>query len=156
MKRLTFAGFLLLSVCVPAWAYDYQGLRTEIAKPAYNGLTDTQIAALINTTTITLTPSPLTLTGGQLYNAIVPAEWTALTAAMQQNIRDILYSAGAGIDVSSGTNARNMILLAFGAGTQTRANLVALVTITETLAQEFGWTAAGLTPGEITAARLLH
>lgn len=58
-----------------------------------------------------------------VYNCIVPSEWTALTDAQRQNIRDILTLGTA--DVSTGTNVRNMILSVFGAGTQTRANLVA-------------------------------
>lgn len=154
MRRLAFALCLLAS---PAWAYDYAGLRTEIAKPAYNGLTDAQIATAINTTTITLTPAPFSLTSGQIYNAIVPSEFAALTAPQQQNVRDVLTAAAGqgGVDVSAGTNARNVMVALF-TGKQTLTNLAALVTVTETLAQSFGWPAAGLPPGEITAARLLH
>src|SRR4051812_35443993 len=72
-------------------------------------------------------PDLTSVSGAGIYNAIVPSEFTALTAANQQLVRDV-FGLGDRIDVRSGTNARAVLLNAFGAGTVTRTNLAALVT----------------------------
>lgn len=72
-------------------------------------------------------PANAYLTGAQIYNAIVPSEFQALTAALQVIVRDVL-GLGGNIDVNVGTNARVALLQAFGAGSVTRTNLAALVT----------------------------
>lgn len=132
---------------------DYPALKAEIALPKYGGMTDQQIASAINAEIVTTMPSPFTLSGGPIYNAIVPSEFAALTADQKQNVRDVISAAAGGVDVSSGTNARAVMLAVFGAGTTTRANLAALVAVTITRAEQLGWPRNGITIGEIAAAR---
>lgn len=129
---------------------DYAGLKAEIAKPAYSGMTDTQIAAALNTNTVTEQLSPLTVSGAQIYNAIVPSEFAALTDAQKQSVRDV-FGLGDGIDVSVGSNARLALATAFGASTASRANLLALATVTQTIARSFGFSAVN--DQEVKAAR---
>ena len=61
----------------------------------------------------------------ELFEAIVPADWTAATAQEKQRIQLVL-SMGT-VDVR-GANTRAAFQAAFGAGTTTRANLLALLT----------------------------
>lgn len=91
------------------------------------GMTTAQKLATVNAWTVVSTINPLILRGSQIYNAIVPSEFQTLTAAQQQLVRDV-FGLGDQIDVSAGTNVRTVLLSAFGAGTQTRANLAALAT----------------------------
>lgn len=129
MKRILLAA-MLLCLGAPAWAQcNYAAIKTEVALAKYNGQTNAQIAATINAATVSQTPSPFTITGGQIYNAIVPSEFTPLTADQKQTVRDIISAAAGGIDVSTGTNARTAFLAVFGAGTTTRANMAALLTV---------------------------
>jgi len=132
---------------------DYAGLKAEIALAKYIGQTDDQIAAALIAQVVVVTLSPFRVNGADIYNAIVPSEWAALLAAQQQTVRDI-FSLGAGIDVSAGTNARAALLGAFGAGTVTRTNLAALVTVNTTRAAQLGYI-VGVTDlvQEIAAAR---
>lgn len=129
---------------------DYAGLKAEIAKPAYVGMTDAQIAVAVNTNTVTAQLAPLQVNGAQIYNAIVPAEFAALSAAQQQLVRDV-FGLGDGIDVSAGTNARTVLANAFGAATASRANLLALATVTQTIARSLGF--ASVNDQEVLAAR---
>ena len=129
---------------------DYAGLKAEIAKPAYTGMTDAQIAAAINTNTVTMQISPLRVNGADIYNAIVPAEFQALTAAQQQIVRDV-WGLGDGIDVSVGSNARLALAGAFGSATASRANLLALASVTQTIAKSLGF--LSINDQEVLAAR---
>lgn len=56
----------------------------------------------------------------EIINAIVPADWSALSAAEKQRI-ELITGAGQ-VDVKN-ANVRNQFLQAFGAGTTTRTNL---------------------------------
>jgi hypothetical protein len=76
-----------------------------------------------------------TLTGAQIYNCIVPSEFTALTAGNQQIVRDIT-GLGGDINVKTGTNARTALLNVFGAGTTSRTNLSTANTENITRAEE--------------------
>jgi len=129
---------------------DYAGLKAEIAKPAYVGMTDAQIAAAINTNTVTTQISPLRVNGADIYNAIVPSEFAALSTAQQQIVRDV-FGLGEGIDVSLGSNARLALANAFGAATTSRANLLALATVTQTIAKSLGF--SSINDQEVLAAR---
>jgi hypothetical protein len=129
---------------------DYAGLKAEIAKPAYASMTDAQIATAINTNTVTTQLSPMQVNGAQIYNAIVPAEFTALSTAQQQLVRDV-FGLGDGIDVSAGTNARTVLANAFGAATVSRANLLAMTALTQTIAHSLGF--SSVNDQEVLAAR---
>jgi hypothetical protein len=129
---------------------DYAGLKAEIAKLTYAGMTDAQIATAINTNTVTSQLSPLRVNGADIYNAIVPSEFQALSTAQQQLVRDV-WGLGEGIDVSAGANARTVLANAFGAATTSRANLLALATVTQTIAASLGFSLVN--DQEIKAAR---
>lgn len=129
---------------------DYAGLKAEIAKQAYASMTDAQIATAINTNTVTTQLSPLRVSGAEVYNAIVPSEFSALSQAQQQTVRDV-FGLGDGIDVSAGSNARTALANAFGAATTSRANLLALTTVTQTIARSLGFTSVN--DQEVLAAR---
>lgn len=61
----------------------------------------------------------------KIYNAIVPADFTSLTAANQQLVRDIL---GMGtVDASSGTNVHAVLASVFAGKTTTLSNFAALI-----------------------------
>ena len=62
-----------------------------------------------------------------LQNAVLASDYTGLTAAQQQLWLTIIVAGGGHIDVSQ-TGIRNQIGSIFGAGTTTRANLLALQT----------------------------
>jgi hypothetical protein len=89
------------------------------------------------------------VSGSEIYNTIVPAEFTALTDAQKQNVRDV-FGLGDRIDVRTGTNIRTSLLNAFGAGTATRTALGALVTQQQSRASELGL--AGVTATDIVDA----
>lgn len=86
--------------------------------------TTAQKLAAINAITVAGPVAPLLIPTYRIFNVIDPTEFGALLATNQQRIRDIL-SMGT-VDASTGTNARALMLSVFGAGTTTRANLVAL------------------------------
>lgn len=88
--------------------------------------TDTaaQKIAKLNAWTVVGSATKAVLPTYSIYNAIVPSEFQALTAANQQYVRDIL---GMGtVDASVGTNVRAVISSIF-AGKVTLTNLAALV-----------------------------
>jgi hypothetical protein len=129
---------------------NYVALKTEIAKTAYNGMTEAQIIATINAGSAT-TLTTLTLSSSQIYDAIVPAEFQALSAAMQQFVRDI-WGLGSGIDVGPASNARTVLAAAFGAGSTSRANLIALLNSTTTIAAGLGFP-NGIAEADLVVAR---
>lgn len=116
---------------------DIQALAAEIANDplsrGYSGMTDQQVADDLNTAYREVIRS--TLTGSTIFNAIEPSEFEALGDQSKQFVRDV-FSLGDAVDVGEGTNARAVLLGAFGAGTTTRENLVAAVTDTRTRAEE--------------------
>lgn len=66
-----------------------------------------------------------TISTGQLQNAVVASEYTALTAGLQNLWQAIILSGGGRIDISQ-SGIRSQIGAIWGAGTTTRANLLAL------------------------------
>lgn len=99
----------------------------------YSSMTDQEVANDLNTSYREVIRS--TLTGSSIFNAINPSEFEALDDQTKQFVRDV-FSLGDAVDVDEGTNARAVLLGAFGAGTTTRDNLVAAVTQTQTRAEE--------------------
>jgi hypothetical protein len=82
-------------------------------------------------------PERTSVSGSEIFNAIVPAEFGALTAANKDLVRDV-FGLGDSINVATGTNARTVLLNAFGAGTATRTALAVLVTQQQSRASELG------------------
>jgi hypothetical protein len=101
-----------------------------IAKwPSVTGANVTAKLANLNGQTVTgAVPSAFTVTGSDIYNCLVGSEWTALTAANQQNVRDIFNLPT--VHLGTAATAQIALLAIFGAGTATRANLVALAQAT--------------------------
>lgn len=79
----------------------------------------------INALTVNGTAQPAIIPTYKIYNAIVPADFTSLTAANQQLIRDI-FGMGT-VDASPGTNVRTVVQNIFTGKATTLANLGALV-----------------------------
>jgi len=99
-------------------------LRTELLTDplarGYAGMTDTQAASSLNTANRTVERE--SLERREMFNAPVASEYNALAADKKDNVKLVL-SLGGAIDVRTGTNARAVMLDAFGAGTQTRTNI---------------------------------
>lgn len=108
-------------------------IRTDPLVRGYS--TKTQTAQYNDLFTAYRTRERPTLTGAQIYNCVVPAEFTALTAGNQQIVRDIT-GLGGDINLQTGTNARNALLNVFGAGTTTRTNIGTAVNQAITRAEE--------------------
>lgn len=79
-------------------AYNQQVLIDELALVAYNGLTDQQATDLLNDTTTGITQNTPLMTSGELYSIIKNPAWLLLTAADQDEIRDLLALCGGSFD----------------------------------------------------------
>jgi hypothetical protein len=101
-----------------------------IAKwPQFAGTT-AQKLALANAATTPAPARPMVVESYRIYNLIVPAEFTALTAANQTLVRDIINMGI--VDASPGTSVRARMLAAFPNGTATFAALAALAATYDT------------------------
>jgi hypothetical protein len=98
---------------------NWQALKTELALPAYAGMTDAQKAAAVNAKTVNVNKT--TMTASEVLNAVVASEWTALSAANKQLVWDVVHL---GTLNPFGVEATLMVN-AFGAGSQTIAALAA-------------------------------
>lgn len=119
-----------------------------------SGSTTSKLAQ-VNSATVSGPSTPMIIPTYKIYNVIDTTEFTALSAANQQLVRDIL---GMGtVDGSAGTSIRNRMLAIFGAGTATRTALTALASVYDSPSVPW-WQANGyLRPfdmGDVTAAGL--
>lgn len=88
-----------------------------------SGTTAAKLTA-INALTVAGAATPMVIPTYRIYNVIVASEFTALSAANQQLVRDIL---GMGtVDASPGTSVRARITALFPSGTATFTALSAL------------------------------
>lgn len=113
---------------------NYVALKTEIAKPAYNGMSDVQICAAINAAS----GSPIdrdNVAGGELVSALVRSEVNALAAADRSYVQTVCAAQ----TIPLTANFKTELGAVFGAGTATRTNLLALLKSTQTLANQFGF-----------------
>lgn len=87
----------------------------------YASMTDAQAATSLNTpnrpTERAVVPTY------DLFDAIVPAEWAALSAVERQRVETVLSLGSVNL---RGANTRASLMATFGAPTTTRANLIAL------------------------------
>jgi len=90
----------------------------------YAAMTDQQVADDLNDVSREVLYNKLS--GSTIFNAINPSEFVALTDQNKQLVRDV-FSLGDTVDVGPNTNARDVLINAFGAGTLTLDNLVAAV-----------------------------
>lgn len=117
----------------------------------------TTAAKLTQINSITVSGSAVTMVVPtyKIYNLIVAADFTALTAANQQLVRDIL---GMGtVDASPGTAVRSRIVSLFPSGTATFTALSALAATYDT-PQVSWWQSAGyssqISQSDLTVAGL--
>lgn len=133
---------------------DYQALKSELTTDplakGYAGMSDAQAAASL--TTAYRTTERASIRASELYEAVVDSEFTALAANIQTRVRD-LYTLDV-VPAATGSRARAVLLAIFGAGTQTRANLAALVKVDVRRCDEIGW-GVGVTDQDVAAARAL-
>lgn len=80
------------------------------------------VADLLNQSSAAVSIPRRTVPAWEVFDAIVPAEWAALTAQEKQRIQTILSMGTVSVQ---GTNTRNAFAAVFGAG-PTRTALVAL------------------------------
>lgn len=136
---------------------NYPALKTEVqsdpngygyAAPLATG-TYWQVADLLNTVRATIHVDRDLVAAHEVYEAIVPAEWSALTADEKQRVSTLL---GMGEINAKGTNTRASFAAAFGAGTTTRTNLVALQTRDGSRAEQLFGAGTVIRPEDITTA----
>lgn len=131
---------------------DYVVLKSEITSdPAllgYAGKSDQEIADLLNSQATGRTIVRTVIPSHEILEATVPGEWAALTAAEKQRYQTI---TGAGQVNLRGSNTRSALAAMFGAGTTTRANLIALQKVVVSRAEELGL--GRVEPGHIGKAR---
>lgn len=92
--------------------------------PSVAGANTSAKLAALRAEMVTGAAIPMIVPAYMVYNAIVPSEFSALSAANQQLVRDILTQGT--VDGTSGKTARTIMLQVFGAGTTTRSNLAAI------------------------------
>lgn len=119
---------------MPDWAALKAELTDDPLTRGYAGMTDAQVLASLLTQNRSVARQ--TVRGAEIYNAIVPGEFQALSAAQQQFVRDV-FSLGDEIDARPSTNARNVLATIFD-NTTTLTNLAALLSQTISRAEELG------------------
>uniref|UniRef100_A0A6M3IJS8 Uncharacterized protein n=1 Tax=viral metagenome TaxID=1070528 RepID=A0A6M3IJS8_9ZZZZ len=137
---------------------DYAILKTEItsdprgygyATPWVAG-TDWQVAELLNRVRDTIAVDKDLVSTPEIFEAIVPGEWAVASAQEKQRIQLIL-SMGS-VDLR-GPNTRASFQAAFGSGTQSRANLVALLTRKGSRAEELFGSGVSVSWDDVAKAR---
>lgn len=110
---------------------DYQALKTELlTDPLALGLAGmSNSAAADKLNEIPANPAPGrqierdTVPSWEVFEATVPAEWSALSAAEKQRYQSMLAMGSINLKKP---NTRAALAAIFGAGTTTRSNLIAL------------------------------
>jgi len=131
---------------------DYAILKTEITVDplgrGYSTMTDAEVASSLNT--VDRTVDVASVTGQHIFEAVVPAEYAALSA----DYKNLLYAIiGMGEILVNATNTKAALLAMFGAGTTTRANLTGLQTRAASRAEELGLPM--LDAGNVQSARAM-
>ena len=125
-------------------------LRDELTSDplarGYAGMSDQQAADSLNTANRTVDRG--VIAAHEAVDAIVAAEWLSL-ADVKRSAITLIVSAGQ-VNVAN-PNVQAIFANAFGAGTATRANLIALKTETVSRAVELGLN--NVRPGTVAEAR---
>lgn len=125
-------------------------LRAELTNDpltrGYAGMTADAAATSLNTANRVVNRSSVST--AEIFEAIVPSEYDALTAAQKERVR-VLLSLGSVL--VNGANAQATLLGAFGVGTTSRTNLIAVARETVSRAVELGL--GRIKPGYILEAR---
>ena len=105
---------------------DLVALKAELLNAHYAGMSDAAAAAELNKVpswNATDKQDRGLVSAYEVFEAIVPAEWAALTAQEKQRVQTVLSM---GMVNLKGVNTRASLGAAFGAGTATRTALLAL------------------------------
>lgn len=129
-----------------------QTLKTEITTDpntvGYSQMDDSAIADSLNA------PGPQvdrdSITGGEIASAVDLAEWKALTNVLDREYVTALMSVDS---IPLTQNFKQNVAGLFGAGSETRANLLALLKRTGSRAEELGL--GRVTPSDVANARRL-
>ena len=100
-------------------------LLNELAKPEMAALSDAAAAAALAAKTVTRNRDSVAT--WEIFEAIAPADYTALSAANKSLLGTVLSLGSVSVN---GTNTKGVLLGMFAAGTATRTALVALATET--------------------------
>lgn len=118
----------------------------------YSGMTDAEAAADLNT--VYRTRQLERLDPADAYDVVDVSEFLALTDAQRDEIWNIVHlGTAAGILVTAGSRARARFIAIFGAGSDTIAALLALITEDISRGGELGL--GYVKPGHVTKARAL-
>jgi hypothetical protein len=137
---------------------DYVALKTEIQTdpkslgyaPFMTAGSDWQIANLLNTQGASNEKvNQRALAPGDVFGAIVPSEW-AVVSADNKLLIQIAFSLNA-IDLNN-ANIRALFSQAFGVGSTTRANIVALVQRSASRAEALFGVGTFITPDDVAKA----
>lgn len=117
---------------------DYQGLKTLImTHSSWPSVTDADLVTWVNDKVIS--KEHATLPSGTVLSTILSytAEWTPLSDANKQLVRDILYTfSGEGIPTAAGTPARTALVAILGS--QTKSALAAAIGYNISRAENIG------------------
>lgn len=109
-------------------------LVTDPLSRGYAAMTDTQAAASLNA--VDRSVARTSITGSDLLSAAVYSEVAALTAAARDAF--LAFVQMVAIDATN-ANVRTTLGTMFGAGTTTRANLIALASSTIAVSEQRNW-----------------
>ncbi len=109
-------------ILIAAWNNPTQPPPGVIGSPLTG--TTAQKVTVVNAWKVAAPAQAMLIPTYRIYNTIVGSEWAALTDIQRANVRDIFMLGQT--DASPNTATRNALMAAFPAGSQTRANLVAL------------------------------
>jgi hypothetical protein len=117
---------------------DYQGLKALIiTHPQWPSVTNADLVTWVNNKIISKEHE--TLPSGTVLSTILSytAEWTPISDANKQLVRDILYTfSGEGIPTAAGTPARSALVAILG--TNTKSALAAAISYTISRAENIG------------------
>lgn len=121
---------------------DYQALKAELdsghpVTGAYNA--DNALAAA-EMNALNVSVQRETISSSIIFESIAETDFDTLTTAQKEKLQLIL-GLGDEVQVGPTSRTRAMLLAMFGAGTDTRANLVAAVTETISRSSQLGFTA---------------
>lgn len=139
-------------------ALNYAQLKTELQTdslalgyaPFISAGNHAALADLLNQVRATIAIDRDTVAAWEVFDAVVPSEWTALSAQEKQRIQTILSM---GMVSVRGANTRSAFLAAFVAGTTTRSNLAALQTRQGSRAEQLF--SQSITPADIAQALVI-
>ncbi|MDJ0513074.1 MAG: hypothetical protein QNJ62_06490 [Methyloceanibacter sp.] len=109
-------------------------VQNDPLKIGYDAMTDLQVADSLNAP---IQEDQPVVSSGDLISGIVRAEYDALLAENKDWLK-IILGAGEQISVASGSEVRSELMRMFGAASETRTNLMPLLSRDTTRAEQIG------------------